>query len=251
MKDVLAVIPARSGSKGVPHKNIAPVEGHPLLAFSIAAAKLAGIERVIISTDSIDYAQIATKYGGEVPFLRPEALATDSSTDSDFMVHLLRELSRTEGQLPDLVVHLRPTSPLRKVDDVSNAIEVLRNTRHASSLRSAHRAVESPFKWFCRDENGFFVGVDPRLTPSDVNRPRQEFPPVFIPNGSVDVLRSQQVLSTADLHGDRMLVYETEALIEIDERFQLEELQRVAASNGSPLKDFLDNFELKPTVEVL
>ena len=84
-ENVLAIIPARSGSKGVPGKNIALLGGHPLIAFSIAAAKLAGIERVIVSTDSEEYASVAMRYKAEIPFMRPAEISSDQSTDFEFM----------------------------------------------------------------------------------------------------------------------------------------------------------------------
>jgi len=137
---------------------------------------------------------------------------------------------------------LRPTSPLRDVRDIRSAVELLRGRPDATSLRSGHRAVESPYKWFRKDDQGFFVGIDPSLSPSDVNRPRQEFPPVFVPNGAVDVLRVEHVLNSANLHGSRMLVFETREILEIDVPAQLESLREIVKRQPEELKKYLDNY---------
>ena len=111
---VVALIPARGGSKGVPKKNIAPLGGHPLIAYSIAAAaRCPDIARVIVSTDAPDIAECARAYGAETPFLRPAPLAQDGSTDLDVVVHALEWLAAHEGLRPELLVLLRPTTPLR------------------------------------------------------------------------------------------------------------------------------------------
>ena len=108
--EVYAIIPARSGSKGVKDKNIRCLDGYPLLAFSIAAArKCPEVSRVIVSTDSEHYASIARYYGAEAPFLRPEAISGDKSTDIEFMEHAIGWLSENEGTLPEYFLHLRPT----------------------------------------------------------------------------------------------------------------------------------------------
>ena len=112
-ENVLAIIPARSGSKGVPGKNIAILGGHPLIAFSIVAAKLAGIERVLVSTDSEEYARMAKQYGAETPFLRPAEISSDQSTDFEFMRHAMDWMVDKENLAPEYWLHLRPTTPFR------------------------------------------------------------------------------------------------------------------------------------------
>ena len=115
MSYVVALVPARAGSKGVPNKNIRSLAGHPLLAYSVRAGVKAGnIDRVIVSTDSAEYADIAKRYGGEAPFLRPAPLAGDRSSDYEFIAHALDWMQQNEKRLPDLIVHLRPTTPLRE-----------------------------------------------------------------------------------------------------------------------------------------
>ena len=120
--NTICVIPARSGSKGIRDKNILNLRGHPLLAWSIEVAKKSNlIERTIVSTDSEEYKEIALSYGAEVPFLRPKELSQDNSTDLEFMKHLLMYLEENEN-LPKIIVHLRPTTPVRDYKIVDKAI---------------------------------------------------------------------------------------------------------------------------------
>ena len=151
----IAIIPARSGSKGVSGKNIYPVGGHPLIAYTIAVAVLSSrIERVIVSTDSEEIAEIARDYGAEVPFLRPLEFAQDHSSDRGYLLHAMQWLQDSEGHVPEYWVHLRPTTPLRKVEIVDQAILEIMKHPEATSLRSGHPVPQSPFKWFQKDSNG-------------------------------------------------------------------------------------------------
>ena len=114
-KDVLALIPARGGSKSVPRKNLLPVAGHPLIAYSIMHAKACpSITRIIVSTDDDEIAQVAQSYGAEVPFKRPADAASDTATDFQVFHHALTWLAEHEAYVPELVVHLRPTGPGRE-----------------------------------------------------------------------------------------------------------------------------------------
>ena len=145
-----ALIPARGGSKGVPKKNLRPLGGHPLIAFSIAAAQQCPeIGRVIVSTDSPEIADVARTYGAEVPFLRPSALAQDASTDREVIHHALEWLRTHEGRQPDLVIQLRPTTPLRDPALLSAAVQFFRSRDEATSLRSVHELSEPPQKMVC------------------------------------------------------------------------------------------------------
>ncbi len=237
---VIAIIPARSGSKGVIDKNIALLGEHPLLAFSIIAAQLAGVDRVILSTDSEEYAAIGRRYGAETPFIRPTAFSTDTSTDLDFMKHAMVALQEHDGTVPEFWVHLRPTTPLRDPRVINKAIIEISERIDATSLRSAHVAIESPFKWFLKDSHGYFEGLVPELTSADVNRPRQSFPPVYVPNGYVDVVRRSHVLDAGELHGNKMLVFETQHCVEVDSPSELDLIRLHLDRDGSPLLSSLN-----------
>jgi CMP-N-acetylneuraminic acid synthetase len=121
MNEMLAIIPARCGSKGVKNKNIKKLAGHPLLAYSIAAAKLARIEHIIVSTDSEDYAEIAKNYGAQVPFIRSSQISKDNSTDYEFMYHAMHWVREKKEFLPEYWVHFRPTTPLRNPEIINVA----------------------------------------------------------------------------------------------------------------------------------
>ena len=123
---LLVIIPARAKSKKLKNKNIRRLGGHPLIAYSIALAKMTeGIDKVIVSTDSKEYAEIAEKYGAEVPFLRPKQLSQDSSTDYDFMSHAVKWFDDNTSAVPDFWIHLRPTTPLRDPNIVKKAMSLI------------------------------------------------------------------------------------------------------------------------------
>ena len=124
MANIVAIIPARSGSKSLVDKNIKPLSGHPLIAYSIAAARMSTkIDRVVVSTNSQEYAGIAKQYGAEVPFIRPDEFSTDTATDKDFLIHAMNWLKENEGSVPEYWAHLRPTTPLRNIENIDNAID--------------------------------------------------------------------------------------------------------------------------------
>lgn len=228
--DVIAIIPARSGSKGVKNKNIIEINSVPLLGLSIAAAKIAGIKRVIVSTDSTEYAELAIRYGAEVPFLRPDYLSNDNSTDYDFMHHAMLWIKDNEKIMPEYWVHLRPTTPFRDPEILVAAFDMISNSK-ANSLRSAHKASESPHKWFLKDHNDYFIPFKTSLSAEELNSPRQQFDSVFIPNGYVDIVKSSFVFQEEILHDKNMLVFETPQIIEIDTEFELEIIHAVSKYN--------------------
>ena len=238
---VYAIIPARGGSKGIPKKNIFLLAGYPLIAYSIAAARLCSrIDRVIISTDSEEIANVGRKYGGEAPFMRPAELAGDLSPDRDFVMHALEWFEKNERAIPEYLVHLRPSTPLRDPALVDEAISTIISNPEATSLRSCHEALESPFKWFMRDENGYIYGFnpdDPR--PGYSNLPRQLFPAVYIPDGYVDVLRTSFVLNSDDIHGDRLFGYVSPMCYEVDSREVLGLLEYQLRQRDHQLLEFL------------
>jgi CMP-N-acetylneuraminic acid synthetase len=238
---VFAVIPARGGSKGVPGKNLRPVAGYPLIAYSIVAATLCpSIDRAIVSTDSHEIAGIARTFGAEVPFLRPSEYAQDRSPDIDFVLHLLRWLEVQEDSVPAHLVNLRPTTPLRDPSVVDSAISAIRSRPEATSLRSVHPLAEPPQKMMgIRD--GFLTGLfpdDPR--PEYFNLPRQAFPPAYHPNGYVDIYLPQGVMATCSLHGQRILGFITPVTTEIDTPENIAYLEFLLEHSGHPLLRYLE-----------
>jgi len=237
---VCSIIPARGGSKGVPGKNIKPLGGHPLIAYSIIASKLSKkIQRVIISTDSQEIADIARRYGAEAPFLRPSEFASDGSPDIDFVLHAIGWFETNEGKVPEYLVHLRPTTPMRDPLVIDDAISKLVADPEATSLRSAHEAPESPYKWFIRNERGYFTGVIPGYSNDRLNESRQSFPKVYVPDGYVDVLRTSFVKSAKKLHGDRMIGFVSAFCTEVDTKEDFERLEYELTKKENPLFDYL------------
>jgi CMP-N,N'-diacetyllegionaminic acid synthase len=183
---MIAIIPARGGSKGLPGKNILPFAGKPLIAYTIEAAlEAAEIHRVICSTDSIEIAAVARGYGAEIPFLRPTELAQDDSRAIDTYVFTIEKLSRECGQEIEEFAVLLPTSPLRTAKDIDSAVQLFRQKR-ADSVISYYLAPH-PVRWHKTiDKNGvlhdFFSD-----SPGIANR--QSEAPAFLPNGAIYVFR--------------------------------------------------------------
>ena len=217
------------------------MEGFPLIAYSIAIAKILGINRVIVSTDSEKYAEVSVKFGAEVPFMRPKEIASDNATDYEWALHAMEWFKNNENFLPEYWFHLRPTTPLRKPKILIEAFNTIVNDENATSLRSAHLVPESPFKWFMKDDNGYFKGLRPDLTSEKVNMPRQYFPKTYNPNGYVDIIRSSYVLNNVDLHGDKMIVYETPVCPEIDTIKDFDYIKYSIQQNRPEILDWLNN----------
>lgn len=243
---VAAIIPARSGSKGVKNKNIRCLQGYPMISYSIAAAKMSdSINRVIVSTDSEWYGQIAQYYGAEVPFLRPAELASDMSSDIEFMEHAINWLYENEGFVPEYFVHLRPTYPLRNHKLINDAVNRMKSDLSATSLRSAHKADVSPFKWFQMDMSGYFKPIYDNMTLDDANKPRQVFPDIFIPDGYVDVLKVENIIKNGCIHGNRMIGFVVDDGIDVDTMKDMEQLERVFKDIDFPVLSFLKENYLK------
>lgn len=241
MKSAIAIIPARSGSKGIIDKNIVQLAGYPLIAFSIAAAKLSsGISRVIVSTDSDKYAEIARRFGAEVPFIRPASISGENATDIGFMVHAMDWFDDNETAIPEFWVHLRPTTPLREPSQIDNALHLIKVQREATALRSAHLCASSPFKWFRHSDDGYITSLiseDPDI--DKLNLPRQTYPKVYVPNGYVDIVRRSFVKEAKLLHGNKCLAFESPVCTEIDSVEELRRIEYQLADEGSPLLDYL------------
>lgn len=237
---VFGIIPARSGSKGLPGKNISLLGGYPLIAYSIAISRMVNvISRTIVSTDLSEIAGIAKKYGAEVPFLRPAELAQDKSEDIEFILHAIHWFRQNEQKIPDYWVLLRPTTPLRDPAIINSAITEMKNSKTATSLRSAHQASESPFKWFLRDSSGYFNGILPKYSNDQINGPRQSFPSVYIPDGYVDVLKSSFIIESGSLFGNKMLGFVSSFCAEIDTVEDFEFLEFELRKKSNPVFEYL------------
>lgn len=205
---ILALILARAGSKGVPGKNIMEVGGRPLIAYTIQQALDSRyISRVIVSTDGKDIADISRRYGAEVPFVRPSELAQDLSPDIDAFRHALESLMAMEGRLPELVVHLRATGPVRRVDLIDQAIMKMRAHPEATALRSVTLAAQTPYKMWLLD--GEYLSPVAELPGESEahSMARQCLPKAYWQNGYVDILRPETVLEQGSMVGSKPIAF--------------------------------------------
>ncbi|MBI2065426.1 MAG: acylneuraminate cytidylyltransferase family protein [Candidatus Yanofskybacteria bacterium] len=242
---IFAIIPARSGSRGVPLKNIKLLGGFPLLAYSIAASKLTeNIQRVIVSTDSPKIADIAKKYGAEIPFIRPAELAQDFSTDFDVLYHAVQWLKKNEGDAPDILAYLRPTTPFRDPVVIAQAIQTLIDHPRATSLRTLNKLAEPPQKLVKLTPDNLLEGFfpdDPRV--EYFNLPRQNFPQAYSPNGIADVVKSE-ILKDEQVFGPNILGMPTEHITEVDHPEDFDYLEYQVQKNPGILFKYLSaNFK--------
>ena len=186
-KKILAVIPARGGSKGLPRKNIKLFLDRPLIAWTIEAAKASKyIDKTIVSTDDQNIAKVSRRYGAEIPFLRPKRLSRDSSSSEDVAIHSI-ESFRNKGINFDIIVLLQPTSPLRRSDHIDSALNILEH-QDCDAVISVCEPAHHPLKSFKPDEHGFLIGL---VESEHCFSPRQQLPKALIPNGAIFLIKSK------------------------------------------------------------
>ncbi|MEI8229657.1 MAG: acylneuraminate cytidylyltransferase family protein [Candidatus Peregrinibacteria bacterium] len=225
-----AIIPARGGSKGIPHKNIVPFRGKPLLCSTIATAlSCPSIGRIIVSTDDPEIADIARRAGADVPILRPHALALDDTPDFPVFAHVIDWYMKHSEAPPDAVIWLRPTSPLRSVEDIEGAFALFMSTG-ADAVRSVTVSPHHPY-WMKH------LDQEHRLTPfspegNERTHPRrQSLPDVYLLNGAVDIIRTTSAIATGELWGGdvRGYVMPFERSVDIDAREDLQLAEEIAS----------------------
>jgi N-acylneuraminate cytidylyltransferase len=221
MTEILALIPARGGSKGIPRKNIRNFAGYPLIAWSIAAAKQSKlVRRVIVTTDDGEIASVAREYGAETPFLRPAELAQDQTTDLPVFEHALKWLEEIQSYRPQIVVQLRPTSPIRPTDCVDSAIQILIDHPDADCVRGVVPSAQNPFKMW--RFNGNDKPMHPLLQVDGLkepyNAPRQTLPPTYWQTGHIDAIRTSTITRKQSLTGNVIypLVIDPRYAVDID-----------------------------------
>ena len=196
--EILGIIPARGGSKGIPGKNIKELAGKPLIAWTIEEAKKSKfLTRTIISTEDVYIAEVAREHGGEIPFMRPIELAQDLSEDIEFIEHALVTLKATEGYQPDIIVRLAPTSPLRIAEDIDRGIQTILQDHLADSVRPIVESPKHPYKMWkiAGDGKRLHPFLSKEFTGFDepYNLPRQLFPKLYVHTGAVDVMRRETI----------------------------------------------------------
>ena len=237
---VVALIPARMGSKRVPGKNIRVLGGHPLIAYTIAPAVRSGVfDRVIVSTDAEEIAAIARHYGAEVPFLRPAAMAGDTSPDIEWVEHTLATL-RDSGQPYDCFALLRPTSPFRTPDTLRRAWQMFLDDRRVDSLRAVEKCTQHPGKmWVVRGNR-----LLPLLPFGPAGQPwhssqYQSLPLVYVQNASLEIAWSRSVFEGRTIAGETLVPFLTDEMegFDINNRFDWLLAEHLLASGEARLPD--------------
>jgi N-acylneuraminate cytidylyltransferase len=226
---IIAIIPARGGSKSILKKNIRSFCGKPLVAHSIQTAlSCSNLDRVIVSSDDSDIIDVALEYGAEVPFTRPKKLAEDDTPDLPVFIHCLEFLKEKEKYEPDIIVQLRPTSPLRTVEMIEKGIKLLIDNSEADSVRTVCKPSQNPYKMWKFSDNGFLHPLLNINIDEPYNQPRQNLPDVYWQNGYVDITRRATILEKNSMTGDKILplVVDNKEIVDIDSEitFKLAEI---------------------------
>ncbi len=237
--EVLAIIGVRSGSRGLPGKNLRPLAGHPLVAWIIAAARRSDrVTRILVTTDTEELAGVARDYGAETPFLRPAELAADDSTDLEHVRHALNWLAEHEGYVPDAVVRLLATVPTQLPEDIDAAVDLLLADEAVTSAVVVAEARQHPAKTMR------LVDVDGRRRPvaylpdgpGAEPTARQAYPPAFV-RANVIATRPAVVHTTGTLTGDAPVahVIDRDRVVDIDTELDLQLAEIVLAQHRPPI----------------
>ena len=224
-KTVLAIIPARGGSKGIPRKNIKLLAGKPLIAWTIEEAKKSKyIDKTIVSTDSQEIADIAIKYGAEIPFIRPTELAKDETSSSEVIVHAIKWFEKNQNQKFNMLVLLQPTSPFRNVKHIDSTLEIFSSSPNSKSLVSIKEVDENPYWMKIIDEDHYLKNFI--LKQNNFTR-RQDLPKVYILNGAIYIMRIADFMNYKSFDVDNTIPFimdkKTSIDIDVEEDFVLAE----------------------------
>ena len=211
---IIAIIPARSGSKSIKDKNIKILNGKPLIVWSIQTClKSKFINKVIVSTDSKKYAKIAKKCGAHEIIIRPKSISKDKSTDYEAIFHAIYNLKYYSY---DLIAHIRPTTPQRSVSEIDRAIKIFSKSKY-DSLRSVHKMPETAYKSFeIYKKNELKSIANLKFSLDDLNKPRQAFKDTYVANGVIDIYRKKFILENKKLFGRKVMAYITKLTEEVD-----------------------------------
>ncbi len=236
--NILALIPARQGSKSIPDKNIKSLAGKPLMVYSIEQALASKyVTRTIVSTDSDYYKQLSEANGAEVPYLRPDEISGDLTTDLEVFQHVLQWLDVHENYRPDLIVHLRPTSPFRAVADIDAMIERLLNDPSIDCIRTLNLAAHTPYKmWFMNDDGSLAPLLHLDNQPEPYNQPRQALPDVYQQNGNIDVIRYATLMEQNSMTGQRIAGFVQDNFNDIDFQADWEQAEKLIIQQNTDTK---------------
>jgi len=233
-KSVLAIIPARGGSKRLPEKNIKALCGKPLIAWSIEQARgCDDIDRIVVSTEDENIAKVAKQFGAEVPFIRPLELATDTASTIDVISHAIDWLEEKESYRPEYIVLLQATSPLRVVEDIKGAIQTLKE-KYAQAVVSVCETDKHPWRSNTLPEN---ENMKDFLRAQILNKHRQDLPIFYQLNGAIYLAKMNYLRACNGFHGPDTFAYKMvkERSIDIDSELDF----RIAESLFAKRKKFL------------
>jgi CMP-N,N'-diacetyllegionaminic acid synthase len=215
--NIITVIPARGGSKSIPFKNIKMLNGMPLMSYSIEySTRCYLVKDTIVYTDSEKIANIAKEYGANVPFLRPKNIADDETQDFPVIQHALEELEKIQGEKIDAIVLLRPTSPLRPLNLIERAVDILNKNPDCTSVRSVVKSSEHVYRQWNLLDDGTIAGVISSVF-EPYNIPRQKLPNVYFQSGDIEVIRRDTIIN-GSISGNKVfpLILEQEEMLDID-----------------------------------
>tara|TARA_Y100001935_G_C17301620_1_gene509592 strand:+ start:996 stop:1703 length:708 start_codon:yes stop_codon:yes gene_type:complete len=216
--NIVTVIPARGGSKSIPRKNIISLGGYPLIKYTIDySLKSELISKTIVSTDDQEIAKTAIKYGAEVPFIRPSELAEDDVPDYPVMLHALTEVEKNIESNVDIIILLRPTSPLRPEGLIERGVDIMKNNPEATSVRAVTSSKEHYFRQWKKDQKYIVTVKDTDSVVEPYNIPRQFLPESYFQTGDIELIRRKTLIS-GSVSGNYVmpLVIDSDSVYDID-----------------------------------
>lgn len=216
--EILGLIPARGNSKGLKNKNLQKIQNKTLLEYSISCAKKSKIDRIVVSTDSPQIMKLAKKLGADVPFLRPKKYAMDNSSTLSVVNHALTYLSTKEQYVPDIIVILQPTSPLRKHNSINQSIKLLMNN-NITSILGVRKIHDHPFASFTLKNKL----LSPYMKNSKKYYQRQKLPNFYFPTGSIYTFWNSTLKKFGSYYGNKIfpLIIDDESTVDIDSKLDL------------------------------
>jgi CMP-N-acetylneuraminic acid synthetase len=245
--EILGIITARGGSKGIPKKNLRKISGVPLIEYTIKAArKSTKIKKLIVSTDNQEIIKHSQKLGVEVPFKRPAKYSKDNSLSIDVISHALQFLKKRENYQPDIVVLLQPTSPLRDPLNIDKSVNLLKKSK-SSSVVGVFPMKQYPQKAFLLDKNNFLI---PYAKNQNKYSQRQNIPSFFYPSGSLYTFWTKTLLTSGNIYGKKIkpLMVSKEESIDVDEPFDLFLVEMILKHWNSYKKRFSKKSDLIGTI---
>ena len=227
---IVAIIPARGGSKGIHKKNLVNINDIPLINYSIKhALDCKMIDRVIVSTDSLEIAEVAQKAGAEVPFIRPKELAEDHVLDHPVYEHAIDYLEQEENYKADIIVHLRPTAPYRKKEWLTESIQLLIDNESAHSVRSVSPVKQHAYRMFSIGSNGYLDPIMKHVHDEPYLLRRQDLPDNYYYNCVIDVTRYSTIKELKSMTGTQMIpfIMDENEVVDIDTPLDLEIVRNV------------------------